>query len=264
MLIFSMLSLSLYAAPKSVLWSKWTKNNPDNSKTIDHSPWTDFLKKYLVADTPSGINLVKYSSVSKKDKLKLDKYLSNFQSINISEYNRNVQFVYWINLYNALTVKLILDNYPVKSITEIKSGWFSFGPWNKKIAKIEGSEITLNDIEHRILRPIWKDNRIHYALNCASMSCPNLQAEAYTIKNTNNLLNKGVKAYIDSPRGVDFKNNYLYLSSIYDWYKGDFGKNDRELLSYLSKHADKNLYTKLIKYKNRIYYEYNWNLNQFE
>ena len=262
--ILSLISVNIYAAPKSTLWDKWSQNSPKNSKTIDHSQWSYFLNKYLVTNTPSGVNLVKYSSVTNIDKKKLGDYLTNLQEHKISDYNRNVQFAYWINLYNALTVKLIIDHYPVSSITKIKSGWFSFGPWDMKIAKIEGSQLTLNDIEHRILRPIWKDNRIHYALNCASISCPNLQSVAYTSKNTNSLLNPAVKAYIDSPHGVNFKNGKLILSSIYDWYKIDFAKDNQGLLKYLADNANKNLSDKLKNYKGSIQYDYNWNLNEYK
>ena len=96
--------------------------------------------------------------------------------------SRDEQLAYWINLYNALTVKVILDHYPVKSILDIdiSPGWFSIGPWGKKLVAVEGVEISLDDIEHRILRPIWRDPRIHYALNCAAVGCPNLLREAFT------------------------------------------------------------------------------------
>ena len=257
------LTVSLFSAPVSDLWEKWAANNPDSKEAIDHSQWDVFLKKYLLRDTVSGVNLVKYSAISKEDREKLANYIEALQKIKITNYNKNEQFAYWINLYNALTVNLILKNYPLKSITEIKSGWFSFGPWDRKIARVEGEEITLNDIEHRILRPIWKDNRTHYAVNCASMSCPNLQAVAFTSTNADSLLNQAVKAYIDSPRGVEFRNGKLYLSSIYDWYAIDFAPDEKSLIKYLAANAGNKIAAELLKYKGKLYYDYNWNLNEY-
>ncbi|MCP3967586.1 MAG: DUF547 domain-containing protein [Lentisphaerae bacterium] len=264
MFIISMLAFNSHAAPQAVLWGKWSKNNPNNDKIIDHCDWDAFLRKYVITDQKANINLVKYSSVTKSDVQKLENYLKAMQKIDISNYNRKVQFAYWVNLYNALTVKLILDNYPVSSITKIKSGWFSFGPWNKKIATVESERITMNDIEHRILRPIWKDNRVHYALNCASISCPNLQTRAFTAKNRDKLLNAAVDAYINSPRAISFKNGDLFLSSIYDWYYSDFAKDEKHLIKYLAEHAKKDIAAKLIHFKGNIRYDYNWNLNKLK
>lgn len=252
------------AAPNADLWPVWEKHDPESKKQINHSKWNDFLRSYLVSDTPSGINLLKYSSVTSKDRNKLKSYLSHLQNIKISKYNRDVQFAYWVNLYNALTVNLILENYPVSSITDISSGWFSMGPWNKKIAEVEGKKLSLNDIEHRILRPIWNDKRIHYAVNCASMGCPNLQPKAFTSKNSEKLLNKTEKIYINSPRGVQFKNGYLRISKIYKWYYSDFGKSESDVLDYLSNNIKRINPDILKNYTGSIYYHYDWSLNEYK
>ncbi len=116
--------------------------------------------------------------------------------------------------YNALTVKVILDNYPVKSIRDIdiSPGLLNDGPWDAKLLTIEGKEVSLNDIEHRILRPIFLDNRIHYAVNCASSGCPNLQPEAFTVENTEELLDRGAREYIAHERGVKISKNRLVVS----------------------------------------------------
>ena len=105
--------------------------------------------------------------------------------LTITDYNKKEQLAYWINLYNSLTIKVVLEHYPVKSIKEIKlSGIFKPGPWKKELVIIEGKKLSLDNIEHDILRPIWKDNRVHYAVNCASIGCPNLQNSAFTAKNS--------------------------------------------------------------------------------
>ena len=121
-----------------------------------------------------------YAAVTQADRTALKTYLKDLQAVRVTTLPRRAQMPFWINLYNALTVEVILDNYPVKSIRDIKSGLFSSGPWSTELVRVEGHDLSLDDIEHEILRPIWKDKRIHYAVNCASIGCPNLAAKAYT------------------------------------------------------------------------------------
>jgi len=217
-----------------------------------------------VTDDPSGINRVRYASVTPQDKEKLKEYLKSLQSVQVSGLNRDEQEAYWINLYNALTVKVVLDHYPVKSIRDIdiSPGWFKDGPWGAKLVKIEAEEVTLNDIEHRILRPIWKDNRIHYALNCASLGCPNLQPEAFTGENTQTLLEKGAKEYANHPRGLRIEGNRLTLSKIYKWFWIDFGGSEDKVIQHLSQHVKAPLTQILSDLRGRIRYEYDWDLNE--
>ena len=187
---------STSAAPSAERWPLWETYQASSKETIDHSAWGDFLARYLETGTDSGVNLLHYAEVTAKESAKLDQYLISLQSVAINEFSRPVQKAFWINLYNALTVRTILQNYPLKSIRDIKSGWFSAGPWDLNLAKISGEELSLNDVEHRILRPIWKDNRVHYAVNCASLGCPNLQPEPFTAKNSERLLE-----YQNQPKG---------------------------------------------------------------
>ena len=126
---------------------------------------------------------------------------------------------------------MVLEHYPVKSIKDIKlSGILKSGPWKKELISIEDIKLSLDNIEHNILRPIWKDNRVHYAVNCASIGCPNLQNSAFTSVNTENLLNQGAKDYINHSRGVQLNKNVLKTSSIYKWFKEDFGDSENSLL----------------------------------
>jgi hypothetical protein len=173
------------------------------------------------------------------------------------------QLVFWINLYNALTVKVILEHYPVESIRniDISPGFFSNGPWGKKFIKIENVKISLNDIEHRILRPIWKDPRIHYAVNCASIGCPNLQKFAFTAENVENLLTKAAKEYINHPRGVKVDDGELTVSSIYIWFSSDFGSSDIEILSHLKQYASPGLRIQLEDFNKISSHDYDWTLN---
>jgi len=163
-LIISLLTVSIaQAAPKAELWPRWRAHDPGSTQTIDHVAWDRFLKKYVVSPHPSGINRVRYDAVTPEDRKLLKSYLQHLQRVPISSFNKAEQKAYWINLYNALTVDLVLSHYPVKSILDINisPGIFSRGPWGAKLLTIEGEKLSLDDIEHRILRPIWKDNRVH-------------------------------------------------------------------------------------------------------
>jgi hypothetical protein len=258
---FLLSTVQSHAAPQAELWPHWQVNAPESVILIDHSAWAGFLQKYLVVAKGEGPNLVRYAGVSVEDQQLLADYLTKLSQASVAQLNRAEQKSYWINLYNALTVKTILDHYPIESIRDIKSGWFSAGPWDLKLINIEGLELSLNDIEHRILRPIWQDNRIHYAVNCASYSCPNLQPEPFTAENSERLLDQAVRDYVNSPRGVRSVRGRLVLSSIYDWYQVDFGKSEGAILNYLQTLALPALADRLKTFQGKVSYDYNWQLN---
>ncbi len=181
----------------------------------------------------------------------------------IRSFNKKEQLAYWINLYNALTIQLILKHWPVKSITKINisPGFFSFGPWDAPLATIEGKKITLNDIEHRILRPIWNTPLLHYVLNCASMSCPQLQNQAFTMQNSQKLMRKAAQEYVNSPYGVKVEASKLRLSKIYQWYQSDFGNTESQVLKHIAVFAKPELKKQLLGHNKSITYYYNWNIN---
>ena len=257
---------STQAAPRSELWPKWQKNDPANTQKIDHSAWDQFLKKYVVAPHPSGINRVRYAAVAPEDRTALKNYLKNLQSLAISTYNRAEQKAYWINLYNALTVEIILSRFPVESIRDINisPGLIVRGPWAAKLLTVESEKLSLDDIEHRILRPIWKDNRIHYGVNWASLGSPNLQPEAYTGDKADALLEKAAREFINSPRGVAIKNGRLKVSSLYVWFDDDFGGSAEGLMEHWQKYAAGALADALAKYSGGLEHDYDWRLNNAE
>jgi len=260
---FSQLSI---AAPDSSVQVFWSVSNESSTRIIEHNDWQTLLDIYLDDEHPSGINRFDYAVVSSEDRKKLSHYLQQMQQLNPRTFNQAEQKAYWINLYNALTVEAILKNYPVESITKLGDSIFSFGPWDDKVVNIQGHESSLNDIEHGILRPLFNDNRIHYAVNCASISCPNLSASAYTSTNTHSLLEQAAHQYVNHPRGVTFENEKLNVSSIYHWYKDDFGQSDQALITHLIQYAEPDLEKQLRHYllnpKGGIDNHYNWDLNQ--
>ena len=259
---------TILSAPKSDLWPRWQTHNAENNEVIDHSAWQIFLEKYLVTNplntessAISGINRLRYAGVSEKDRTLLDNYLKNLEGTAVSSFSRPQQRAFWINLYNASTVNLILEHYPLETITNISFSFFSFGPWDEDLLSVEGVELSLNDVEHRILRPIWKDKRTHYALNCASLGCPNLLPQAFTYLNTESLLEQGARDYINHPRGVKIQGENLILSKIYEWYQADFGGNEEGVIKHLQRYST----NKKLKYLHaddlEIEYQYNWLLN---
>jgi hypothetical protein len=273
--IFSLSLVSLFigtatvlSAPKSDLWPRWQTHNAENNEVIDHSAWQIFLEKYLVTNplntessAISGINLLRYSAVAKIDRILLRTYLQTMEGTSISNFSRPQQRAFWINLYNAATVNLILEHYPLESITKISFSFFSFGPWDEDLLSVEGVELSLNDVEHRILRPIWKDKRIHYTLNCASLGCPNLLPQAFTEGNTESLLEQGARDYINHPRGAKMQGEILILSKIYEWYQADFGGNEEGILLHLQQYSTKEWLKSLQTEEVEIEYQYSWLLN---
>jgi hypothetical protein len=196
----------------------------------------------------------------------LKNYLQELQSVAISNYNRAEQKAYWINFYTAAPVDLIASRFPLKSIRDINisPGLLARGPWGAKLFSVEGERLSLDDIEHRILRPIWKDNRIHYALNCASLGCPNLQPVAFTADNSETLLDRGAIDFINHPRGVTIQKGRLQVSSIYVWFQEDFGGDAEELMEHWQKYANPPLADALDKYSGGLAHDYDWRLNGLE
>ena len=228
---------------------------------IDHSPWAEFLDNYVWIER-SGIHNLEYGSVEPEDREMLDRYLASLQEIAISEFPRAEQMAFWINLYNALTVDVILDHYPVASILEIDLTPPSDGPWDAQLARVEGRDLSLNGIEHEILRPTFGDPRIHYAVNCASYSCPNLAAEPFTPVNLEDLLDRSARDYVNHPRGARFEDGRLIVSSIYLWYREDFGDSDEGIVEHLQLYATGDLAEELANYSGELGQDYDWSLNE--
>jgi hypothetical protein len=263
-LVAVMTPLPVAGAPQPDLWDRWQTHDQASVATIDHSAWGRFLDRYLVAKHPSGIHRVRYAAVTREDRKALHDYLDQLQRAAVSGLNRPEQKAYWINLYNALTVKIILDHYPVKSIRDIdiSPGWFKDGPWDARLLTIEGEKLSLNDIEHRILRPIWQDNRVHYAVNCASLGCPNLQPQPFRADNLEDLLEQAARAYINHPRGLRIGADQVTLSAIFDWFQVDFGGSEQGVREHLRRYAEPPAAQSLKEAKGGFSYSYDWRLNE--
>ncbi len=248
-------------APKAELWPRWQAHDSQSQARIEHGVWDRFLGTYLRSGK-DGINRVLYGRITDADKKALHGYLNRLRNIPIGRFNRAEQKAYWINLYNALTVRLVIEFLPVESIKDIDVSQRVFGgPFDRKLLEIGGEPISLNDIEHRILRPIWRDPRIHYAVNCASLGCPNLIARAYTGANSETLLESAARAYVNHPRGTRVEDGRLVASKIYAWFQEDFGGSEEDVIRHLRRYAAPPLVKALEGRDGIDEFEYDWRLN---
>jgi len=255
-------SIEALFAPKSDLWARWQTHDPASSAEIDHEDWGRLLKTYLRADG-DGLNRFDYAGVTTVDRVALGQYIASRGGLPIDAYNRAEQLAYWINLYNALTVHVVLTHYPVETIRDIdvSPGLFSDGPWDRPLITVAGEALTLNDIEHRILRPIWRDPRIHYAVNCAAVGCPNLQETPFTAENADELLESAARTYVNSSRGVRLGRNGLIVSSIYVWFQEDFGDSDEDVIAHLERYAGPEISAQIKQARKLAGHAYDWSLN---
>lgn len=251
------------SAPDAELWARWTTFDPASTATVDHGAWAAFVDRYRVAGA-DGIARIRYAAVSGQDRAAIDAYLDRLAATRVSALGRSEQRAFWINLYNALTVRVVLDHIPVETIRDIdiSPGMFADGPWQAPLIAVEGTPVSLDDIEHRILRPIWHDARLHYVVNCAALGCPDLPPEAFTAANAERLLDAAARAYINHPRGatVDADGD-LIVSSLYDWYAADFGVSDAAIIDHLRAYADPALTGRLAGITEIDDDAYDWRLN---
>jgi Protein of unknown function, DUF547 len=208
----------------------------------DHAAWNDLLKKHV-----SATGKVNYKGF-KEDLEILETYIRSLnESAPAETASKETRLAYWINAYNAVTVRLIVANYPVASITKLDGG----KPWDVKRYSNGGKKMSLNDIENNILRPMG-DARIHFALNCAAKSCPPLLNEAFTTENVNKLLEQRTRQFINSSRTV-IEKDAVKVSKVFDWYGKDFGN----VVDFVNKYAK----TKASKTAKVSFADYDWSLN---
>ena len=227
------------------------------------------LARYVSTDA-SGLNRVDYAGwkTNRDDHDILHLYLAALAAQRPSQLPRAERFAYWVNLYNAVTLDVILENYPVTSIRNLRTKALAFsvgdflGPWKAKLVTVEGVKLSLDDIEHKTLRPQFADPRVHYAVNCASVGCPNLRKSLWRPETLEADLDAAASAFINSDRGVEVRDQgrAIRLSSIYQWFAKDFG-DAKGLRAHLARYATGQRAAAL-KARARIAgYQYDWSLN---
>lgn len=236
-----------------------------SAQTVDHALWDDLLARYVKAGD-DGLNRVDYAAFKSAGHQQLKSYIKQLEATDPRSLDRSEQFAYLANLYNAATIDIVLDRYPVKSIKDISLGGglvaaFTGGPWKAEVVKIAGVSASLDDIEHGVLRPLFKDPRVHYAVNCASVGCPNLATEAITGAKLEQHLDAGASAYVNHPRGAKIAERQLVISSIYSWFQSDFGGNDAGVLKHLARYAKGGLAAKLKSKPAIADFAFDWRLN---
>ena len=255
----------------------------------DHSMWDEILMKY----TENG--LVDYAAL-KKDSSGLDAYLAMLTSASaedFGEWNRDEKMAFWINAYNAVTIHGILINYPIQpggfmarrrfpqsSIRQIKNFW------KTKFIELAGKPVTLDEIEHEILRREFADPRIHFSIVCASLGCPVLSGRAYTAERLKKQLREDAMRFISDPKKVrlDRDKNFLKVSEIFKWYREDFkkwedrdkpemysppewlkkyNKHDQGFVQFIVDYAPLETIEYIVEMSPKlIYIEYDWTLNE--
>lgn len=227
------------------------------------------LHRYVVP-AHDGINRVDYGSLAanKTDRSALRSFIAGQSIANPATMSPPVAFAYWANLYNALTLEVVLNAYPVTSVRDIKSHGAGFdmkalfGPWRTKLVAVAGTRLSLDDIEHEIMRPQFRDPRVHYAVNCAAVGCPNLWRQAWRADTLNHDLDRAARAYVNHPRGVLVQpDGSLTISSIYKWYAEDFGGTDVAIIEHLRKYARPELAAKIKPTARIVSHRYDWSLN---
>jgi len=228
-----------------------------NQGSAVNAPFNAFLAKYVAQK--DGINLIAYGKVTDADEAKLEAYIDTLSNTDISDFSDDEIKAYWFNLYNAKTVDLILDHYPTNSIRDIKR------PWNAKRLTVNGQEMSLNNIEHDTVREMYDEPRVHFAFNCASIGCPNVKTTAWEAETLEADLTQSSIDYVASPRGITVdENGKIIASEIFKWYRGDFGKNEKEVLTYLSQFAEGRTKAAMQSATKVDKYIYDWSLNVAE
>ncbi|MEM8616397.1 MAG: DUF547 domain-containing protein [Pseudomonadota bacterium] len=227
-----------------------------------NQPWNDLLSRYLIVGD-DGVNRFDYGGLQANtaDAAALSAYLESFADLDMDTLDRDAQFAAYANAYNALTIQHIVDRYPVKSI---RSGYI-VGPWKRVKMTIDGRELSLDAIEHDVLREDWDEPRVHYAVNCASYGCPNLQPVAWQAETLDQDLTAAARAFINHPRGVTVRERGgLQVSTIYKWFRKDFGGDEDGVIDHLLTYANPVLAEAIRANADIKKHDYNWSLNDVQ
>ena len=256
------LSAGLGARPAAAQGLSRFTGRTSGSGVANPAAFDDLLARRARASS-DGVVRVDYAGWSRStaDREALKRYIENLTALNPLSLSRPEQFAFWANLYNALTLQVVLGAFPVASIRAISTSGLLPGPWWKAITRVGGVDLSLNNIEHDILRKGWRDPRVHYAVNCASFSCPNLPLRALRGASLDETLDAAARDYVNHPRGVRFEGEKLIVSSIYRWYAGDFGGSDAKVIAHLAQYAAAPLRVRLQCVDRIARGGYDWSLN---
>jgi hypothetical protein len=220
---------------------------------VDNLIYAELLQRHVRAGQ------VDYQGL-KAEEAKLDRYLAALATVDLDRLSRDDQFALYVNAYNGWTIKLILQKYPkIKSIRAL--GIFNSGPWKKKIVPLNGEVLSLDHIEHAILRPRFKDPRVHFAINCAAKSCPPLRAEPFQGDRLDQQLEDATRGFLNNSVSHRLDGDIFYVSKIFDWFGADF---NHDILGFYLQYAAGDLKNQLEARKDYLkidFLDYDWGLN---
>lgn len=257
-------SVERIAVPKvaPLAGADWTTAAPKHRTSVDYAAYDRFLRAYHDTGGDDGIARLRYGAVSPADRTTLARFIDQLEATDTTALTRDQQLAFWINLYNAQTIALILENGPVDSIRDISNGPLRLGPWNRADLNVRGQALSLNDIEHRIVRAHFNEPRIHYAFNCAALGCPNLKPQAWRAASLERDFNAAEAAYLAHPRGVAIQaDGRVTASKIFVWFREDFGATEAEVLDYLIARTPPDKSAALTRRGRIDRYAYDWALN---
>ena len=308
---------ALAGPKSQLLDEHWLAHNPASDVIIEHDAWQTFLDLYLEVADPFDYSLqvdlaksrrndrifanyeihdqyevlgkhqgrqenlsrIDYARVRPRDRQMLRDYLTRMQAVPVSTLNKAEQRAYWLNLHNALVVSIILDHYPVASVLDIdlSDEPIRRGPWPAKLIVVEDRPLSLDNIAHNILRPIWRDERTIYGLTCGALGCPEPSPTAFRGDNVEDLLDQAAARFINHPRGAAIRemdnrrdslegDGRLFSSSIYIWFAEDFGQkgSDQDIIAHLRRYADDRLGPMLDRASEIDAHDFNWKINRVE
>lgn len=249
---------------KKMMDSAAQTQSPQSQSPQTQSPMNTLLGQYVKAPDAMGIARFDYAGLkaSQSDQKVLADYIQSLEAKDPNTLSAPEATAYWANLYNAVTLKVVVDNYPVKSIKEIRSGAFSAGPWKKKLTTVNGNPMTLDEIEHETLRKKYPSPLIHYMVNCASIGCPNLKSSLWNASTLDADRKEAARTFINSARGAKVTSKGLVVSSIYDWFQEDFGGSKAGVVEHLSQYATGDLKSAIDGRAKIKSFDYDWTLNE--
>lgn len=231
-----------------------TPQSVSTGKPVSHALWDSLLKTHV-----SSAGLVDYEGFI-EDSTLFNKYLEILEQNHPDEktWSKNEQLAFWINAYNAFTVRLIIRNYPCKSIKELGGKLYKINtPWDIKFIRIGKELYDLNNIEHSMIRRVFNDPRVHFALNCASMSCPVLAGEAFTPEKVDEQLTRQTQLFLLDTLRNRIATDKASISKLFTWYKGDFENNGKKFYEFINEHST----VKLTENTEIEFLDYDWALN---
>lgn len=254
-------SRTLSEGPAAPISGYWERHVTGSKRQVDHGPLAALLERYVI-ERSDGVHLFAYGDLSPAERGSLDGYIHELAGFAIDSLDRREQYAFWLNLYNALVLRLVLSRYLVLSIHDIRFGIgpFGAGPFERELVAVLGQPLSLSDIRDRILWPIFKDPRLYYGLCDAAIGSPNLQRRVFTGERVDRMLDGAALDFVNHPRGVRSEGKDFVLSGLYERRAEAFGGSIAKVLEHVGSYATPGASSGLAG-KLSVRFEFDWSLN---